>query len=142
MVGYTPRERLQLFIANYAENHGLQDPGRDLRNGKGRLRIFLPSVMNYMSVYRIYEKSLSLNEVKTLELLEPVSRRTFVRIWQEELPHIIFNNPRTDLCITCEEFKKQLNQVAVTCNEQRDKKKAEIHQQAKKHLQQVRKERA
>ncbi len=135
------RAMVKSFIINYAASHGLPDPGRDLRTGKGRLRILLPSVMNYMSVHRDYEKSLSVNGVKTLELLEPVGRRTFIRIWQKELSHIIFNNPRTDLCMTCEEFKKQLNQIAVTCNEQRDKKKAEIHQQAEEHLQQARKER-
>ena len=40
------REMVRSFIVNYAASHGLPDPGRDLRRGKGRLRILLPSVMN------------------------------------------------------------------------------------------------
>lgn len=46
----TDQEEVTSFIINLAANHGLPDPGRDLRKGKGRLRILLPSVMNYTSV--------------------------------------------------------------------------------------------
>ena len=131
------RAMVKSFIVNYAANHGLPDPGRDLRSGKGRLRILLPSVMTYMSVHRVYEKSLRADSMT----VEPVGRHTFARIWQEEVPHIVFNDPRTDLCMTCEGFKKQLNQVTATHDEQRDAKKAEVHQQALDHLQQACRER-
>lgn len=137
------REMVKSFIVNYAASHGLPDPGRDLRSGQGRLRILLPSVMNYTSVHRVYEKSLRLNGKETIEPPRvPVGRHTFARIWQEEVPHIVFNNPRTDLCMTCEGFKNQLNQIAATRSEKRDAEKAEVYKQALEHLRHASKERA
>lgn len=109
------RELAKSFIMSLAEIHGLPDPGRDVRKGKGRLRILLPSVMNYTSIHRLYEASVS----SFGERIIPY--RTFLDIWQEELPHIEFNNPKTDLCMTCENFKKEINQITASCDEEKKK---------------------
>lgn len=123
------------FILNFAAMHGMPDPGRDLRKGKGKLRILLPAVLNYRSIHRDYQKSLFNSNSKILEY------RSFVRIWQEMLPHICFSKPRSDLCMTCENFKKTLNQIASDLSEEREDEKIRVHQQAIEHLENAKKER-
>ena len=132
---FEDKQGIKSFIINFAAMHGMPDPGRDLRKGKGRLRILLPTVLNYKEVHRIYLKSIPSSVVKRVEY------RSFVRIWQEMVPHICFNKPRSDLCITCENFKKALNQIASDMQENRDEEKIQIHQQAIKHLETAKKER-
>lgn len=122
------------FITNFAEIHGLPDPGRDVRKGKGRLRILLPSILNYTSVHRLYEASV-------YSLGKQIPYRTFLEIWQENLPHIEFNNPRTDLCMTCENFKKEINKTASSMDEEKEKLQAELYKQALNHLNHVKRER-
>lgn len=129
------REAVKSFILNFSEIHGLPDPGRDVRKGKGRLRIFLPSLLNYTSVHRSYKDSLGAIDK------EAIPYRTFLDIWQKELPHIEFNRPRSDLCMTCENFKKALNQVTAESIEEQEKQEATIYQQALDHLNYVKKER-
>jgi hypothetical protein len=51
------KDDIKIFVVYSAAAHGMPDPGRDLRHGKGRLRILLPSVLNYTSVHRAYEPS-------------------------------------------------------------------------------------
>ena len=123
------------FMLNLAENHGLQDPGRDVRKGNGRLRILLPSIMNYTSVHQLYVDSINVMGGKA------IGYDTFMKIWQKKLPYIVFNNPRTDLCLTCENFKKQLNQIAATLDEDKEKKQEDLYQAALDHLNHVKKER-
>ena len=43
--------------------------------------------------------------------------------------------------MTCEDFKKRLNQVAAVLDEEKEKKQAQIHKEALDHLKQVKKER-
>ncbi len=43
--------------------------------------------------------------------------------------------------MTCEEFKKRLNQVSATLDEKKEQKQAQIHKEALEHLQHVKKER-
>ncbi|MCP4399219.1 MAG: hypothetical protein GY801_18195 [bacterium] len=134
---YTAEEKqdVKAFIVNFAAMHGMPDPGRDLRKGKGTLRILLPTVLNDMEVHRIYLKSTSGRALRHVEY------RSFVRIWQETAPHICFNTPRSDLCITCENFKKALNTITSDMTENRDDEKIRIHQHAIDHLEQTKKER-
>ena len=127
------KKDVEAFIINFAAMHGMPDPGRDLR--KGKLKILLPTVLNYKEVHRMYLKSIFGNAARQIEY------RSFVRIWQEKAPHICFNKPRTDLCITCENFKKALNQIASDMKESRDDEKIRIHQQAIDHLELAKKER-
>ncbi len=129
------KEKVKVFVSNYADIHGLPDPGRDVRKGKGKLRILLPSTMNYNSVHRQYAISIKASGKS------PIAYRTFLKIWQEEFPHIKFNDPRSDLCMTCEDFKKRLNQVAAALDENKEKKQAQIHKEALDHLKHVKKER-
>lgn len=122
---------VESFILNFAVAHGLPDPGRDLRIGKRKLRILLPAVLNYLSVHRTYEKSTP----------NGVGYQTFIRIWNEVAPHICFHKPRSDVCITCEDFKKSLNRVTSDLTENRDDEKIQLHREAVEHLEHAKKER-
>lgn len=126
---------VERFIVNFAATHGMPDPGRDLRKGKGRLRILLPSVLNYRSIHRVYINSSYGRDIKQVEYL------TFIRIWQNSVPHICFSKPRSDLCVTCENFKKSLNQIASNLDENCENEKIRIHQQAIEHLEYAKNER-
>ncbi len=129
------KEKVKLFILNFAAIHGLPDPGRDVRCGKGKLRILLPSVMTYKSIHQQYSKSIKISGES------PIAYRTFLKIWQAELSFIKFNNPRSDLCMVCEDFKKRLNQITATLDCDKEKKQAKIHKEALVHLKYVKKER-
>lgn len=122
---------VESFITNYAAMHGLPDPGRDLRTGHGKLKILLPSIMNYKSVHRIYLRSMRGFIPKAVEY------HSFIRIWHEVAPHICFLKPRTDLCLTCQNHKKAINLAANLSEEE----KITIHEQAIKHLEEAKKER-
>jgi hypothetical protein len=126
---------VETFIVNFAAIHGLPDPGRDLRIGKGKLKILLPAVLNYRSIHRIYKKSTDYKSVKI------VGYRAFIRIWQETAPYICFSKPRSDLCMTCEDFKKSINQITSDLKECRENEKIKLHQQAIEHLENAKKER-
>ncbi len=102
------KENVKSFISNFTHIHGLPDPGRDVRKGKGQLRILLPSLMSYNSVHYQYAISMKASGQS------PIAYRTCLKIWQAEFPYIKFNDPRSDLCMTCEDVKKRLNQVAAT----------------------------
>jgi hypothetical protein len=110
------REKVKSFILNFVAIHGLPDPGRDHRCGKGKLRMLLPSIMTYKSVHQQYVLSLKVSGGSE------VAYRTFLKIWADEFSHIKFNNPRSDLCMTCEDFKKRLNQVTATLDEEKDQR--------------------
>jgi hypothetical protein len=129
------REQVKSFIVNFTSIHGLPDPGRDVRKGKGKLRVLLPSIMSYNSVHHQYAINCKASGGS------PIAYRTFLKIWQDELPHFKFNDPKTDLCMTCENFKKRLNQVAAALDENKEKKKAQIHKEALEHLKHTKKER-
>ncbi len=118
------KEKAKSFIQNFATIHGLPDPGRDVRKGKGKLRILLPSIMTYKSVHQHYSKSIKVSGES------PIAYRTFLRIWQTEFSFIRFNNPRSDLCMTCEDFKKRLNQITATLDCGREKEQSKIHKEA------------
>jgi hypothetical protein len=130
------RSEVRTFIINFAETHGMPDPGRDLRHGNGRLRILLPSVLNYTSVHRSYH--LSLLEQDEIS----VGYKTFVRVWQDNCPHVVFNKPRTDLCMTCENFKKDLNRISSDLNEKREIEKERVYKSALAHIEHAKTERS
>ena len=121
------------FISNFAVIHGLPDPGRDLRAGKGKLTIYLPTIMNYMAIHRIYRKSMEDSEDRVVEY------HTFRRLWVDNFPHIVFSKTKSDLCMTCEEYKKQIN-IAVAAGTEEEK--LEALEKAKEHLLAATKERA
>jgi len=120
------------FISNFAAIHGLPDPGRDLRAGKGKLTIYLPTIMNYMAIHRIYRKSMEGCDGRLVEY------HTFRRLWVENFPHIVFSKTKSDLCMTCEEHKKQINMAVAAGTEE---EKLEAIENAKEHLLSAMKER-
>lgn len=126
------RETVLRFISNFTAIHGLPDPGRDLRSAKGRLNIYLPTVMNYMAVHRIYKKSMEADKGRVVEY------HTFRRLWVDNFPNVIFSKTKSDLCMTCEEHKKLINISVASGNEE---EKIESLEQAKKHLIAAQKER-
>jgi len=126
------KKKVGSFIENFTVVHGLPDPGRDLRAAKGRLKIYLPTVMNYKSVHRIYEKSMD------IEGSEPVKYQTFRRLWIEHFPHIVFSKTKSDLCMTCEDNKKLINASVATGDEEY---KLDCLMRAKEHLVAAKKER-
>ncbi len=134
---YTPseKENVTSFISNFTNIHGLPDPGRDVRKGKGKLRIVLPSLMPYNSVHYQYGRSIKASGQS------PIAYRTFLKIWQDEFPYVTFNDPRSDLCMTCEDLKKRLNQVATTLDEKSEKQQGHIHMEALEHVEHVKQER-
>ncbi|MHC4139197.1 MAG: hypothetical protein ACYSR1_04975 [Planctomycetota bacterium] len=131
----TARQAVESFILNYAAVHGLPDPGRDVRVGKGKLRILLPTVMTFRSVHRVYEHSMAFRSETA------VGYHTFIRIWHESLPYIGFAKARSDLCVDCENFKKALHHVAADLSAKREDEKIQLHQQAIAHLEYAKKER-
>lgn len=110
-------EAVLSFIANFAAIHGLPDPGRDLRAGKGKLTIYLPTVMSYMAAHRTYQKSMDESDSRTVEY------HTFRKLWVENFPHIVFSKTKSDLCMTCEEHKKQIN-IAIAAGNEEEKLEA------------------
>jgi len=121
------------FIANFAAIHGLPDPGRDLRAGKGKLIIYLPTIMNYMAIHRIYRRSMEGSNGLAVEY------HTFRRLWVNNFPHIVFSKTKSDLCMTCEEHKKQIN---ITVAAGTEEEKLEALEKAREHLLSATKERA
>jgi len=110
------RKIVTSFIRNFAAIYGLPDPSRDVRAFNVKLRILLPSIMTYKSVHQHYLKSIKVSGES------PIAYRTFLNIWQSEFSYIRFNNPRSDLCMTCEDFKKRLNQITATLDCDKEKK--------------------
>lgn len=126
------KKKVEAFVKNFTVVHGLPDPGRDLRAAKGRLKVYLPTVMNYKSVHRIYEKSMN------LEGSDPVGYQTFRRLWIEHFPHIVFSKTKSDLCMTCEDNKKLINASIAIGDEEY---KLDCLMRAREHLVAAKKER-
>ncbi|ETR66776.1 MAG: chaperonin [Candidatus Magnetoglobus multicellularis str. Araruama] len=126
-------EAVLKFISNFTSIHGLPDPGRDLRAGKGKLTIYLPTIMNYMAIHRIYRKSM-----EGSDNIRVVEYHAFRKLWVDNFPHIVFSKTKSDLCMTCEEHKKQINITVAAGNEE---EKLEALEKAREHLLYATKER-
>ncbi len=122
---------VKCFIRNFAMAHGMPDPGRDVRKGKGKLRLLLPAMLNYTAVYRVFKESSQ----------HDISYRTFLRIWHDVASYICFSKPRSDLCMRCEDFKKRLNQLNADLTEEAETKKITVYREALAHIEHARRER-
>jgi len=60
-------EAVLSFISNFAAIQGLPDPGRDLKAGKGKLTIYLPTIMNFITIHRIYRKIMEGSDGRVVE---------------------------------------------------------------------------
>ncbi len=109
------KENVKLFITNYAAIHGLPDPGRDLRVGQGALKIYLPAIMSYMAIHRIYKESLEDSQKRT------VGYHSFRKLWLELAPNIVITKPRSDVCLTCENHRKAINAAIANAEEEKIK---------------------
>jgi hypothetical protein len=103
------------FIENYAETHGLPDPGKS-KNQKHSI-IFLPTEMSYKSVHRNF-----LADLDERDNLKSLRYEAFRRLWHQLTPHIQFMKPRTDLCDTCQQFYNEIHH----CSNKSEAEKKEL----------------
>lgn len=117
---------IQHFITNYAEEHGVQLPGRVPGFHRADITL-LPSSCTKSQVHRDF--------VATADLmgLRSVSQSTFFRIWKELLPFVVVCKPMTDLCWTCQHNHYQIFRSANT----RDADKLRLLQEQTAHLNRV-----
>src|SRR5438128_12478290 len=100
VIDQTVATAVKHFLENYAEIHGLPSPGRNVNRITQSL-IFLSADTSYKSVYRDFFAGLEDNN--TLKLLK---YDAFRKLWHQLTPYIQIMNPRTDLCDTCQRFRK------------------------------------
>jgi hypothetical protein len=99
---YTERERIKVFLCQYARDNALPLPGRLLFHRDARV-LLLPSDKTKEDIFKIY--------VKVAEELhhKPISLRSFQKMWVELCPHIAITKPFTDLCQKCQDFANQIS---------------------------------
>jgi len=122
---------VKCFMRNFAMAHGMPDPGRDVRKGKGKLRVLLPAMLNDTAVYRVFKESSQ----------HDISYRTLLRMWHDVASYICFSKPRSDLCMRCEDFKKRLHQLNADLTEEAETKKMTVYREALAHIEHARRER-
>ena len=88
------------FICNYAEIFGIPQPAA--RSGRAdNPPIYLPAMQNFKIVHSKY--------VEACQTKDPHMRflkyKSFVSMWKQCLPDIVFMTPRSDVCATCEQFR-------------------------------------
>ncbi|MDM8563732.1 hypothetical protein QUF54_10300 [Candidatus Marithioploca araucensis] len=74
--------------------------------------------MAYRYVHQIYLKSLQ---------KQPVGYQSFIKIWQEQAPNVVFQKPRTELCQTCEDHIKN---IRIAIGNRNEEEKIKHHQEA------------
>jgi len=104
------REIVKNFILNYAETHGLPDPGKSKRGNQAIT--FLPTETSYKSVHREF-----LGSLKENDNLKQLKYDIFRRLWHQLTPNIQFMNIRTDLCDKCQQFRNELH----SCKSEKEK---------------------
>ena len=91
------------FICNYAEIFGISQLAA--RSGRAdNPPIYLPAMQNFKIVHSKY--------VEACQTKDPHMRflkyKSFVSMWKQCLPDIVFMTPRSDVCATCEQFRIQI----------------------------------
>jgi hypothetical protein len=90
------------FLLQYSNLHGLPSPMK-IRDELEAIT-YLPTYMKYTTVYEEF-KNLFNSEY---ESIRPVAYNTFYKLWQQLTPYIKFQTSGTDLCDTCEAFKRDI----------------------------------
>jgi hypothetical protein len=85
------------FLLQYSNLHGLPSP-------ESKLIIYLPTYLNYATVYEEFRNYFDLE----CESIKPIEYNTFYKLWKQLTPYIKFQTPGTDLCDTCEAFKRDI----------------------------------
>jgi len=85
------------FLLQYSNLHGLPSP-------ESESIIYLPTYLNYATVYEEFRNYFDLE----YESIKPIEYNTFYKLWKQLTPYIKFQTPGTDLCDTCEAFKRDI----------------------------------
>src|SRR5688572_30783862 len=89
------------FLLQYSNLHGLPSPMR--MRDESELIIYLPTYLNYTTVYKEFRNYFDLE----YESIKPLEYNTFYKLWKQ-LTYIKLQTPGTDLCDTCEAFKRDI----------------------------------
>ena len=106
-INYDVSTDVYAFLINYSNIHGLPSPGRHMKTDTIPI-IYLPTENSYSSVYEDFSKAC--NELYG-DNYNIMSRKSFIRIWQNLTPHIKFMTPGSDLCEICEILKTKIRIV-------------------------------
>ena len=91
------------FIRNHSGIFGIPQPAA--RSGRAdNPPIYLPASQNYKIVHAKYVEACQEND----PLMRFLKYKSFVNIWKQCLPDIVFMTPRFDVCAKCEDFRFQL----------------------------------
>ena len=90
------REKVIQFVEIYASIYGLPQPCAP-REHPGLPPVYLPASCKKSKIYTACSGAL-----QQLEPPQPVSYRTFMRIWKGFVSLVKVMNPRSDVCATCE----------------------------------------
>ena len=96
------------FIRNHSGIFGIPQPAA--RSGRAdNPPIYLPASQNYKIVHVKYVEA-CLEKDPRMRFLK---YKSFVNVWKQCLPDIVFMTPRFDVCARCEQFRFQLREA--TC---------------------------
>ena len=87
------------FIRNYTEQNGIHLPGRIPGFKKTDIQL-LPCHMTKKAVWRLYCQAVAAQSPS--QPARQAGYRTFLLIWQKQLPNVIIGKPMTDLCWYCQ----------------------------------------
>ena len=106
LIPYSQVKDIIRFVLQYGESNAILLPGRVLGYKRDDIQL-LPCSTTKKSVWKLYQ------ETALLLSLRQVSYRSFCKVWQRFLPHLVVARPMTDLCVTC-----QKNSVTImrSCN--------------------------
>jgi hypothetical protein len=91
-------------ILSYAEVNGEPSPGRHVATDGTAAKIYLPAAETHRIVYRSYVRSVKAKDGER----EVCSEKTFIRIWHQYASWVVFREPRSDLCETCQDLTEKL----------------------------------
>ena len=94
------------FLNNYADYHGLPDPGKNFKDNRraGKFQVLLPSEHTLTRVFHSYKEAASKEHGES----QTLKYSTFRSLWKSLCPHIVILSARTDLCHVCTIFRSKL----------------------------------
>ena len=121
-------ENAVAYVRNIANIVGLPQPAAP--RGRAKLApIYLPASHRKRNVYDSYVESLDTAE-------QPISYRSFCRLWQVHASDVVVMKPRTDVCAICERHRESIKRART------EEEFAEANQRLAMHLETARDERA
>ena len=116
------------FVKNYAHVFGLPQPAAP-RGRANQAPTYLPASQNHKIIHAKYPSACMQDEKSFMQY------RSFLDVWHQCIPHIVFMTPRTDVCHYCEDYRIAI-QGAVT-----DSDKTTLVAEFGEHLEEAQKER-